>query len=67
MAVIGAGAGWGGSAAQFNDPGLGPIKPGFGRILTFALDGKGPLKAPAFGHKERQRFGNKRAAEGSDS
>jgi quinohemoprotein ethanol dehydrogenase len=45
-------AGWGGSAAMFNDPGLGPIKPGYGRILTFTLNGTATLKAPAFGHKE---------------
>lgn len=44
-------AGWGGSPGLFNDPGWGPVKPGFGRILTFVLDGAATLKAPAFGHK----------------
>lgn len=43
--------GWGGSPALFNAPGSGPVKPGFGRILTFTLDGTATLKAPAFGHK----------------
>ena len=36
----------------FNDPGSGPVKPGYGRILTFMLDGTATLKAPAFGHKD---------------
>ena len=45
-------AGWGGSAALFNAPGEGPVKPGYGRILTFALSGTATLNAPAFGHKE---------------
>jgi quinohemoprotein ethanol dehydrogenase len=26
------------------------VKPGFGRILTFTLDGKAPLRVPPFGH-----------------
>ncbi len=45
-------AGWGGSPAMFNAPGSGPVKPGYGRILTFMLDGSATLKAPAFGHKD---------------
>jgi mono/diheme cytochrome c family protein len=45
-------AGWGGSAALWNAPGSGPVKPGYGRILTFRIDGTATLKAPAFGHKE---------------
>ena len=32
-------AGWGGAPGLFNDPGWGPVKPGYGRILTFMLDG----------------------------
>jgi hypothetical protein len=42
--------GWGGGAGLINPPGMGPVKPGFGRILTFALDGKAPLRVPPFGH-----------------
>ena len=42
--------GWGGSPGLINPPGMGPVKPGFGRILTFALDGKTALRVPAFGH-----------------
>jgi quinohemoprotein ethanol dehydrogenase len=45
-------AGWGGSPGQFNAPGSGSVKPGYGRILTFTVDGKATLKAPAYGHKE---------------
>ena len=42
--------GWGGGAGLINPPGIGPVKPGFGRILTFALDGRTPLRVPQFGH-----------------
>jgi PQQ-dependent dehydrogenase (methanol/ethanol family) len=45
-------AGWGGGPALFNAPGSGPVKPGYGRILTFTLGGTATLKAPAFGHKD---------------
>jgi len=45
-------AGWGGSTGLFNAPGSGAVKPGYGRILTFTLDGAATLKAPAFGHKD---------------
>jgi PQQ-dependent dehydrogenase (methanol/ethanol family) len=45
-------AGWGGSSALFNAPGAGKIKPGYGRLVTFAVDGKAELKAPAYGHTE---------------
>jgi quinohemoprotein ethanol dehydrogenase len=48
-------AGWGGSAGLLNTPELGAVKPGWGRILTFALDGKAVLKAPPFGHKDPPR------------
>jgi PQQ-dependent dehydrogenase (methanol/ethanol family) len=44
-------AGWGGASGVFNTPGGGPIKPGFGRILTFTVGGAATLKAPAYGHK----------------
>jgi len=45
-------AGWGGTPGLFNFPGSGPVKPGYGRILTFTLDGAATLKAPAFGRKD---------------
>jgi mono/diheme cytochrome c family protein len=44
-------AGWGGSTGVRNVPGAGPVKPGYGRIVTFTIDGAGTLKPPAFGHK----------------
>ena len=47
--------GWGGAAGLINSPAVGAVKPGWGRILTFALDGKGILKAPPFGHKNPPR------------
>lgn len=48
-------AGWGGADGLINAPGAGAVKPGWGRILTFALDGKAILKAPPFGHKNPPR------------
>jgi quinohemoprotein ethanol dehydrogenase len=42
--------GWGGVAALVNVPGDGPVKPGFGRILTFALGASTKLEVPPFGH-----------------
>jgi quinohemoprotein ethanol dehydrogenase len=45
-------AGWGGAPGLFNAPGSGPVKHGYGRILTFTLNGTATLKAPPFGHKE---------------
>jgi quinohemoprotein ethanol dehydrogenase len=45
-------AGWGGAPALFNAPGSGPVKPGYGRMLTFIVDGTAALKAPSYGHKE---------------
>ena len=42
--------GWGGSPGLINPPGEGPVKPGFGRILTFALDAKAPLRVQPYGH-----------------
>ena len=47
--------GWGGAAGLINTPAAGAVKPGWGRILTFALDGKAILKAPPFGHKNPPR------------
>jgi len=44
-------AGWGGSRGLSNDPKRGPMKPGYGRILTFMLGGTASFKPPAFGHK----------------
>ena len=45
-------AGWGGPVGLYNDPSWGPVKPGYGRILTFILDGTATLKALPFGHKD---------------
>jgi quinohemoprotein ethanol dehydrogenase len=41
-------AGWGGGAGLFNAPGSGPVKPGYGRILTFAIGGQAKLKVLSF-------------------
>jgi quinohemoprotein ethanol dehydrogenase len=43
--------GWGGSAGLLNIPGHGPIKPGFGRVLTFAIGANAKFEAPSFGHR----------------
>jgi len=43
-------AGWGG-AGLFNIPKMGPAKPGFGRILTFALGGSETLEPFPYGHE----------------
>ena len=45
-------AGWGGGMGLINPPILGPVKPGYGRILTFALDADGAIDAPEFGYPE---------------
>ena len=45
-------AGWGGASGLANDPSFGPLKPGYGRILTFTLGGAATLKPPAYGHKD---------------
>ncbi len=45
-------AGWGGPVGLYNDPSWGPVKPGYGRLLTFVLDGTATLKALPFGHKD---------------
>lgn len=44
--------GWGGTAGLVNPPGMGPSKPGFGRVLTFAIGGTSQLEVPPFGHKK---------------
>jgi quinohemoprotein ethanol dehydrogenase len=46
-------AGWGGPPALFNPPGSGPVKPGFGRIVTFTLDGAAKLRALPLSRKSR--------------
>jgi mono/diheme cytochrome c family protein len=43
-------AGWGGADGAFNAPNRGKVKPGYGRILTFAIGGKATVPARAFGH-----------------
>ena len=43
-------AGWGGTSGLINAPGSGPVKPGNGRILTFAIGGQAKLNVPLFGH-----------------
>lgn len=43
-------AGWGGVNGLLNS--IRGAKPGYGRILTFALDGHAALNVPAFGHKD---------------
>jgi quinohemoprotein ethanol dehydrogenase len=45
-------AGWGGASALFNAPNQGKVKPGYGRILTFSLNGSTALKVTPFGHTE---------------
>jgi quinohemoprotein ethanol dehydrogenase len=42
--------GWGGSAGLNNIPGSGVVKPGYGRVLTFALNAHATLEVPPFGH-----------------
>jgi PQQ-dependent dehydrogenase (methanol/ethanol family) len=42
-------AGWGGAAALVNIPGGGPIKRGYGRVLTFSLGANTKLEVPPFG------------------
>lgn len=42
--------GWGGATGLMNIPGIGPFKPGFGRVLTFAIGANAKLEVPPFGH-----------------
>ena len=44
--------GWGGAAGLVNLPGSGPVKRGFGRVLTFSLGANTKLDVPPFGHKD---------------
>jgi len=44
--------GWGGPDGASNAPNRGKVKPGYGRILTFALGGTATLNVRAFGHTE---------------
>jgi quinohemoprotein ethanol dehydrogenase len=44
--------GWGGPEALFNPPGNGPVKPGYGRILSFALGADAVLEVTPYGHTE---------------
>ena len=44
--------GWGGADGLFNAPNRGKVKPGYGRILTFALGGAAKLAVRPFGHTE---------------
>ena len=48
-------AGWGGAAGLLNFPWAGKVKPGYGRILTFALGATGSFVAKPFGHTEPPR------------
>jgi quinohemoprotein ethanol dehydrogenase len=43
--------GWGGSAGLNNIRGSGVVKPGYGRVLTFALGAHAKLEVPPFGHQ----------------
>jgi quinohemoprotein ethanol dehydrogenase len=43
-------AGWGGPEGISNIPGQGPVRPGNGRVLTFALGANTPFDPPAFGY-----------------
>ncbi len=42
--------GWGGPMGLFNIPTVGPVKPGHGCILTFALDESASLAPRPYGH-----------------
>jgi quinohemoprotein ethanol dehydrogenase len=44
--------GWGGTQGLVNPPNHGPMKPGFGRILTFAVGGAAKLSPTPYGHAE---------------
>jgi len=43
-------AGWGGPEGVSNLPGQGDVRPGHGRIVTFALGQNAPFDPPAWGH-----------------
>jgi quinohemoprotein ethanol dehydrogenase len=44
--------GWGGTQGLVNPQNMGPVKPGFGRILTFAIGGEAKLTPTPYGHAE---------------
>jgi PQQ-dependent dehydrogenase (methanol/ethanol family) len=44
--------GWGGSDGLMNAPGLGAVKHGYGRVVTFKLGGTAALAPRPFGHTE---------------
>jgi quinohemoprotein ethanol dehydrogenase len=44
--------GWGGTQGLVNPPNMGPVRPGFGRILTFAIGGAAKLSPTRYGHAE---------------
>jgi quinohemoprotein ethanol dehydrogenase len=41
-------AGWGGASGLISFPGYGPVKPGYGRILTFKLTGHADFTPPVY-------------------
>jgi hypothetical protein len=41
-------AGWGGASGLISFPGYGPVKPGYGRILTFKLTGHANFTPPVY-------------------
>jgi quinohemoprotein ethanol dehydrogenase len=44
--------GWGGPMGLWNPSNIAPVKPGYGRVVTFALDGTAQLEIPFYGHSE---------------
>jgi quinohemoprotein ethanol dehydrogenase len=44
--------GWGGAQGLVNPSNMGPVKPGFGRVLTFAIGGGAKLRPTPYGHSE---------------
>jgi quinohemoprotein ethanol dehydrogenase len=44
--------GWGGPMGLWNPSNIAPVKPGYGRVVTFALDGTAELEVPVYGHSE---------------
>jgi len=45
-------AGWGGPDGLWNDPENGPVRPGYGRLLTFAIGADAAFDPPPYGHTE---------------
>ena len=45
-------AGWGGASALLNPGGYGPVKPGYGRILTFKLNSHAAFNPPVYKHEK---------------